>query len=322
MNSQLIYLSLEDLHKKVPEEFFGVIDVALKPYFSSIKSSNIYWISEPESKKDLQTYADIIQFFLNRKIQRSSTLYVIGGGATSDLGGFVASTILRGINWIVVPTTLLSMVDASIGGKVGVNHDMGKNLIGSFYTPQEILINTDFLKSLPVSERKSGEGEILKYALLNSTIADLIMSSVSLEKIILACSEHKLQVVARDFLEMSERKTLNLGHTIGHGLEKLLSLPHGVSVVFGMILELDLIEDNLAVERLRALALKLGWTTDELKIPSLTSLQKNELKRFVSSDKKRSGNEISMTSLQNGKPEIIKISVTSIEKFIDDNFNH
>jgi 3-dehydroquinate synthase len=189
---------------------------------------------------------------LNRKFERRDTLIALGGGVVGDLTGFLAASYLRGINFIQVPTTLLAQVDASIGGKTGVNHEMGKNLIGAFYQPKCVYIDTKTLESLPKREFRSGMAEVIKYGVIrNPKLFTLLEDNVEVLKsfdvnqrsdlwrtIITESCKDKAYVVAKDEKESNLRAILNFGHTIGHGIEadaKYTGYLHGECVAFGMI---------------------------------------------------------------------------------------
>ncbi len=197
----------------------------------------IFWKSpDGEKVKNINDFQNAIEFFLDKGIHRNAHLVAIGGGAVSDFAGLVAATILRGISWSVVPTTLLAMVDASIGGKVAINSKSGKNLIGAFHLPTNVWICARFLKTLPELEKSSGMGEVLKCCFLDYTIYDLSIKKAPLEIIIDACAQFKQKLTDEDLLETGVRKILNLGHSFGHALEYIYNLPHGLAVVWGMVL--------------------------------------------------------------------------------------
>ena len=210
-----------------------------------LKEKKLYLIpNPPENSKNLATFEKVAQFMIENGMKRSDTLVAVGGGATSDLAGFVASTLYRGVSWIVVPTTLLSFIDASIGGKVAINLALGKNLLGSFYQPNEVLFDFDLLKSLPKREWKSGLGELSKYAFLDDNIYQLILEGKR-EVAYQAAIDYKRDIVSFDFKERHQeglgRSVLNLGHTIGHALEIQTSLSHGEAVFLGIYLEHEIL---------------------------------------------------------------------------------
>jgi 3-dehydroquinate synthase len=180
MKSNLTYLKKPDLFKELDlhqDSFYAVIDEAVRSHLPDwIKASKaVFWLKNPEEDKNLNTFGEAVSFFLDQGISRTSKLHAIGGGATTDLAGFVAATVVRGVSWISIPTTLLAIVDGSIGGKVGVNMPQGKNLVGAFYAPEKVLICLDFLSTLPKIEWESGKGEVLKYGLLSKKIYDRLI---------------------------------------------------------------------------------------------------------------------------------------------------
>jgi len=203
-----------------------------------------------EENKSLEKVEEILTYFLERNIRRDSVLFAIGGGITGDLSGFVAAVFQRGINYVHVPTTLLAMVDSSIGGKVGVNHGLGKNMIGAFHQPASIIMNTGFLTTLPKEELICGLGEIVKYAVLRGDdffdfleknyMKLLNKDEKTLERIIKMSVETKKPYVERDAKESGIRAFLNLGHTIGHAIEaatKYSRFKHGEAVLIGLVAE-------------------------------------------------------------------------------------
>lgn len=197
----------------------------------------LFWkAADGEKVKNITDYQNAIEFFLEKGIHRNAHLIVIGGGATSDFGGLVAATILRGIKWSIVPTTLLSMVDASIGGKVAINSKSGKNLIGAFHLPTNVWICPKFIETLTPVEKHSGMGEVLKYCFLDYNIYDLVMRKAEMGQIIDACAKYKEKLTEEDLKETGIRRLLNLGHSFGHALEFIYNIPHGEAVMWGISL--------------------------------------------------------------------------------------
>ncbi|MEB3341464.1 3-dehydroquinate synthase [Okeania sp.] len=203
-----------------------------------------------EEYKTPQTLHNIYDAALAHRLERSSTMVALGGGVVGDMTGFAAATWLRGLNVVQVPTSLLAMVDAAIGGKTGVNHPQGKNLIGAFYQPRLVLIDPDVLKTLPVREFRGGMAEVIKYGVIwdaelfghmeNSQGLDEINSLTPglLEEILIRSCQSKADVVAKDEKESGLRAILNYGHTIGHGVESLTGYTvviHGEAVAIGMV---------------------------------------------------------------------------------------
>lgn len=207
-----------------------------------------------EADKSLETVARIWDFLFEHDITRSGLLICIGGGALTDMGGFAAATYKRGIDYINIPTTLLAMIDASVGGKTGVNYNGLKNSIGAFYPPVGTLLCPDWLKTLPSEQLLSGFAEMLKTGLLSGSALftrllqyDLAaMDTDALMPLVTDCIRVKRRIVEADPQEKGQRKALNLGHTVGHALEEVSitsggpALPHGYAVLYGLITELYL----------------------------------------------------------------------------------
>ncbi|MBW4489587.1 MAG: 3-dehydroquinate synthase [Trichocoleus desertorum ATA4-8-CV12] len=218
---------------------------------------------------------------LENRLERSSTILALGGGVIGDMAGFAAATWLRGINFVQVPTTLLAMVDASIGGKTGVNHPRGKNLIGAFHQPKLVLIDPQVLKTLPAREFRAGMAEVIKYGIIwdaelfekleQSPRLDQLryISDELLQEILTRSCQAKAHVVSKDEKEAGLRAILNYGHTIGHAVESLTGykvVNHGEAVAIGMVaagqIAVDLgLWDQAASDRQLALIEKTGLPT-------------------------------------------------------------
>lgn len=210
-------------------------------------------LPDGEHTKTLQTLALIYDKLLEGRHERSSTLIALGGGVVGDITGFAAATYQRGVNFIQIPTTLLSQVDSSVGGKTGVNHPLGKNMIGAFYQPQCVLADTDVLASLPTRELRAGLAEVIKYGLidnlpffawLESNMQGLLAGDKDLlaEAVRVSCAD-KARIVAADEKEGGVRALLNLGHTFGHAIENGMGYGvwlHGEAVATGMVMAADL----------------------------------------------------------------------------------
>jgi 3-dehydroquinate synthase len=299
MKSKLLSRAWPELFKEFETSqitFYAVIDIKVKPHLPEwmLTSNDIFWIDRPEAHKNLKTYEALINFFLERGISRSSVLYAIGGGATTDLAGFVAATILRGISWISVPTTILGMVDASIGGKVAVNMPLGKNLVGAFYHPEKIYICYEFLTTLHQDEVDSGKGEILKYGFLSSKIHQQILSKEKIEDIAFECAHLKEQIVERDFTEKSERMLLNLGHTLGHAFELTLSIPHGVAVAMGIRYILEIFGDSSFLKEWEMMCSALDLDHKKYQLAAYPTFSIDKFKQYLVQDKKKSDNKIKL----------------------------
>lgn len=293
-----MYLKKAELYKELesvpPERFFAVIDQKIKSHLPEWiqKSSQVFWLKNPEEEKTIGTYSSIMEFFFAAGIDRSSRLIAIGGGATTDLGGFVAATILRGIAWKAVPTTLLAMIDGSLGGKVAVNTPSGKNLVGAFHHPEEVLLCGEFLTTLDEENWNSGKGEVLKYGFLSQEIYQLIVSKTPIEKIAMECAQFKMEVVKRDFREQGERIHLNLGHTLGHAFEFALGIPHGLAVAMGMRYLFELMDNQVALDHWNNLVTSLSLPKEKLSLSYYPHFSRKKMDQYLSQDKKKSRDQL------------------------------
>ena len=203
--------------------------------------AEIISIEEGEAQKTLATANAIVTQLLERGAKRDSMAVVVGGGMIGDTAGFAASIFLRGIDLVHVPTTLLAQVDSSLGGKLAVNHDKGKNLIGSFYPPRAVISDLAVLDSLPKRERLSGLFEALKSGIIGDTTLFALLETPAkfdVEQVVQRAIRVKAEIVSADEKEADLRRLLNYGHTIAHGIETALgyrNLTHGEAVAWGMI---------------------------------------------------------------------------------------
>ncbi len=216
-------------------------------------------IPSGEKSKSLWMAEKLYTQALNDNLDRSSSIIALGGGIVGDLAGFVASTYMRGINFIQIPTTLLAQVDSSVGGKVAVNHSLAKNIIGSFYQPKCVYINVNTLSTLPPREFSTGMAEVIKYGFIwddqfirwiEENIESIMKKQMdTLIHTIERCCQIKAEIVSQDEREKGLRAILNFGHTVGHGLESITSYnyyTHGEAVGLGMIYE-SLIAHNMGL---------------------------------------------------------------------------
>ncbi len=220
----------------------------------------IFILKDGEQEKNEKNYIKILNFALSKNLKREDAIIAIGGGVVGDIAGFAASTYMRGINFIQVPTTLLAATDSSVGGKVAINSKFGKNLIGAFYQPKAVFINVNFLKTLDEKQLKSGLGEVLKYGFIEKSCRPefeahlinfltehhqkiLLKDILTLKELIKMCLELKIAVVEKDEKENKLRKILNYGHTYGHVVENLTKYKkytHGQCVIEGIEFALKL----------------------------------------------------------------------------------
>lgn len=225
-------------------------------YGSLFLEGRHYVVPAGEDSKCLACYESVARAMLEAGCNRGVTMVALGGGVVGDLTGFVAATYMRGVKWINVPTTLLAQVDSSVGGKTGVDLGDYKNILGAFHLPTEVLVSTHFLYTLPEREWLCGVGEIVKTSFLSRRVSDILSGRLDrllerdesvLSECVRECIEYKRDVVRRDLYERGPRKALNLGHTVGHALEKTdrHRLSHGEYVLIGLEIEAFLLRDKL-----------------------------------------------------------------------------
>ena len=262
-------------------------------------------VPDGEEYKELRSLSAIYDQLISERFERSSSVLALGGGVIGDLAGFAAATFLRGIPYIQVPTTLLAQVDSSVGGKTGINHPEGKNLIGAFYQPRLVLVDLAVLQSLPRRELLAGLAEVIKYGIIEDPalfrlLEEKLDSFLALDKELLAeavatsCAI-KAKVVEKDERESDYRSVLNFGHTIGHALESLTgyqSLLHGEAIAIGMVQAAILSAkegacDGESVQRIRRLFQAAGLPTE---IPA--DIKTAELVKRMELDKKSAGGKI------------------------------
>jgi 3-dehydroquinate synthase len=231
----------------VDEKVKGLHAERITEFVDCFETHHLVTVPEGESSKSVEYWRVITDTILNQGLERGTPLLTIGGGVTGDLGGFVASTVLRGIPLIHMPTSLLAMVDSSIGGKTGVNHSTGKNLIGAFYQPDAVFADIAFLDTLEQQEWITGMAEILKYAAIRNPelfdeLEELVHQPLAPKQrwadVVEESARIKTDIVQEDALEAGKRAYLNFGHTFGHALENVSGygqLSHGEAVFVGMI---------------------------------------------------------------------------------------
>jgi 3-dehydroquinate synthase len=208
------------------------------------KNLSIFITPEGENQKSVSALNRIWHRCATLGIQRSDAIIGIGGGATTDLAGFVAATWLRGIDWYAIPTSLAGMVDAAIGGKTGINSPKGKNLIGAFHSPIQVIVDTKFLQTLALRDLNAGMAEVIKCGFIEDyKILNLVQDEiVDFDELIYRSVRVKAKIVSQDFKESRKREILNYGHTLGHAIEKdsKYRLRHGEAVAIGMVFAAEL----------------------------------------------------------------------------------
>ena len=223
---------------------YALYEAWFKRYFSS---TEIFVLPAGEKNKNFRSLYEILEKMAGAGMHRSSRLFVVGGGVVGDIGGLAAALYMRGISYVQIPTTLLAQVDSSIGGKTAADLGGVKNVVGTFYQPEEVLIDPAFLSTLPQREIKCGLGEIVKYAALDQEIFNELtngqghwMDVAFLERLICACVRYKARIVEADEKECGRRRCLNVGHTTGHAIELTCGLSHGECVLYGMLYEMQM----------------------------------------------------------------------------------
>jgi len=255
-------------------------------------------VEDGERYKNLNTVARVLDALVKAKADRSTTIVAIGGGVIGDLVGFAAATYLRGIPIVQVPTTLLAQVDSAIGGKTGVNHPLGKNLIGSFHAPSLVVADPIVLQTLPRREFRAGLYEVIKYGVIRQPdLLDRIRDSVkaifnrdgdAVAPLVSASCRIKAEVVSADERESGPRRVLNFGHTVGHALEavtKYKQFRHGEAIGYGMLAALEIgvargITPPSLLEEVESLIAQLG------PLPSVADLSAKDIFEAIGRDKK------------------------------------
>ena len=258
-----------------------------------------------EPSKRLSTIEGIYGHMAQAHITRSDFAVALGGGVTGDMAGFAAASYLRGIPFVQVPTTLLSQVDSSVGGKTGVDLPQGKNLVGAFWQPSFVLIDPDTLNTLSPHFFADGMGEVIQYGCIKSrALFDLLIETEDItsimEDVIYRCVDIKRDVVERDEFDTGERALLNFGHTFGHALEKLhqyQGLSHGAAVGIGMVMMARLGEK--AGFTAPGTADKIAAALEKYHLPVHSDLPLSQIVEATASDKKSTGSSINLVLLKN-----------------------
>jgi len=256
-------------------------------------------LPDGEQYKNIDTVNQIFTSLLENRFDRSSTLIALGGGVVGDMTGFAAASYQRGVNFIQIPTTLLSQVDSSVGGKTGVNHSLGKNMIGAFYQPKAVIIDVDTLDTLPKREFSAGMAEVIKYGLLgNENFLSFIEKNVDslmnkkkssvIDAIYQSCKD-KANIVAEDELEAGKRALLNLGHTFGHAIENSMGYGnylHGEAISIGMYMAAVMSEKEGFIDQSQVNRVKSILENCELPTRLIGKINFSDFSKSMSVDKK------------------------------------
>ncbi len=294
-------------------------------YHDQFPAGEVITIGTGEEVKNLDTVRDIYNRLIGLQADRSTFVVGIGGGVVCDISGFVASTYMRGLRFAYVPTTLLAQVDASVGGKNGVNLEGYKNLVGVFSQPEIVLCDVRLLNTLPQREVLCGIAEIIKHA----AIADLDLfdyldqnyeNAVGLdedviERLIYDSVVIKSAIVNRDETEQGERRKLNFGHTFGHAIEKCTDCNHGEAVAIGMVLASDFSVEKGLLDRDAALRLKR--LLQKFGLPTTINVNPDNIRDAIQKDKKRSGDMLHFVFLdQIGQAVVKETSIDVLQNYV------
>ncbi len=300
------------------------------------KKTYIFSIQPGEGSKSFAVYHAVMTDMLEKQLDRSCCVIAFGGGVVGDLSGFVAATFLRGVDYVQIPTTLLAH-DSSVGGKVAINHELGKNLIGAFYQPSAVLYDTECLTTLSAREWRSGFAELIKHAVISSEafLSDLMaavpegeaMNAKNVSPFLLRGIQVKAEIVEQDEREKGLRMHLNFGHTLGHALEKLTGfgkITHGEGVIIGMLFALFISRQkgaDIETDNLTKWLENLGYT---LSVPSYLTADQCVETMFY--DKKKKSGHIQFILLTGiGKPYYEVLSRQELKsyftKFVEQSSN-
>lgn len=264
--------------------------------------ADIFSFPDGEKSKRLETIEKLAEEMVNKNFDRKDAIIAFGGGVTGDMAGFLASIYMRGIPYIQIPTTLLSMVDSSVGGKTGVDLECGKNMLGTFNQAKAVFVDNSYLKTLSIKQIRNGMAEVVKYGVIQSEKlfnfieqnheSIFLLEDKSINKIITESIKIKTKIVEEDEKESGKRMILNYGHSYGHAIEKMsdYKLLHGYAISIGMVLANKIAVKEGILDTDSAKRIKKLLTT--LELPTVT-MKKPTLKDLLS-DKKKSGNEISL----------------------------
>ena len=251
-----------------------------------------------EQSKRMDTLSNLLEFFAEERLTRTDCVLALGGGVTGDLAGFAAGCYLRGIRYVQLPTTLLAAVDSSIGGKTAIDLPQGKNLAGLFHQPSLVLCDIDCFHTLPAEELSNGAAEAIKTGILEGEPLFSLLETGNvrehIEPIVTQCVRYKANIVGQDETETGPRKLLNLGHTVGHAIEKCsgFSIPHGYAVAIGLAIIARAAESLGAVDEPIAARIESALVRNGL--PITTKFSPEALANAALSDKKRTGGQITL----------------------------
>ena len=291
------------------ENSVAVTNPTVREFHGSFLKCPVLEIEDSEKAKSIGTVERLCEELVELGADRGTRVIALGGGVVGDTAGFAAATFMRGVPLVQVPTTLLAQVDSSVGGKVGVNLPQGKNLVGAFKQPEQVVSDVSLLGTLPEREMRNGLAEIVKtaiigdaelFSILEERLEDAMQREENLlEEIVTRCVKVKARIVERDEKEITgERMLLNLGHTFGHAIEKLsgFEVPHGEAVAVGLVKAAEL--SGVEVGRIRDLLERIG-------LPTETEFSDAEIRGAMKTDKKKQGSTLRVVvPVEIGKAEV------------------
>ena len=289
-------------------------------------------LKQGEKAKSVQNFQKILNFLADNNFDRTDLILAVGGGVVGDISGYVASSYLRGIQFIQIPTTLLAQVDSSVGGKTAINISAGKNLVGAFYNPKGVIIDTAVLNTLPKREFKAGLAEVIKYALIqNKSLFSLLetysqkiltMDHQIIEEIIFASIQTKAKIVTKDEKENGIRAILNFGHTFGHAIEahsKYKKILHGEAVAKGMKVasRISYLENLISEKEYKEVITLLQMFEFDL---SINQYKYEELKPYIYRDKKIKADKLNLVLLNKVSNAIVtnSFNLKNLQKGLKD----
>ena len=299
-----------------------IIDSIVAARFGHLFPSPVIEVVSDENNKVFSEAERIASTLLEMEADRETLIVIAGGGVLCDLGAFTASIYMRGLPFILIPTTLLAMTDAAIGGKNGVNIGVYKNILGLFRQPQSIIICPEFLKTLPIEEYRNGLAELLKTFIIGDResfleIIHVMEDSDKIAPYITKAASIKMKIVERDPFDTGERRLLNLGHTFAHALELTEGIPHGIAVAKGVVLAAKLSEKLSLLSKTEQSIIEEGFNIAGIDTSSPVKME--TLFNIICRDKKRSGDIINFALIKRiGETIIFPIHISNLKDILYD----